>query len=174
MNRVEQLISAEALAKRVDELALEIARTYSPNMLVVSLLRGSFVFTADLVRALHKAGISTHIDFMRLASYGNGVTTSGNVKVLSDLTEDVSGRDVLIVDDILESGLTLAFARNLLVQRGVKSAKIAVMLEKPGKRKTAIDADYVGFKIDDKFVVGYGLDHANNYRELPFIVVIPE
>ena len=134
-----------------------------------ALLRGSFVFTADLIRAFHATGITPQVDFMTLESYGAGTTSSGNVTVIRDIKENVQGRDVLLVDDILESGRTLSFARDIINARGPKSLNIAVMLEKPGKRKTTIDADYVGFTIDDKFVVGMGLDYANFYRELPFI-----
>lgn len=167
-----ELISAGAIAARVQTLAAEIAASVPADVMIVSLLRGSFVFTADLIRALHGAGTTPQVDFMTLASYGMGTESSGTVQIVRDLTEDVSGRDVLIVDDILESGRTLTFARNLIEERGARSIKIAVMLEKPGRRKVAIDADFVGFTIEDKFVVGYGLDYANYFRELPFIGVI--
>jgi hypoxanthine phosphoribosyltransferase len=167
--QIDVLISADAVAKRVQELATDIARSLPSNVMIVSLLRGSFVFTADLIRALHLAGSSPQVDFMTLASYGRGTTSSGNVEIVRDLTEDVAGRDILIVDDILESGRTLTFARDLIQQRGARSTRIAVMLEKPGKRKVDVSADFVGFVIPDKFVVGYGLDYANYYRELPFI-----
>jgi hypoxanthine phosphoribosyltransferase len=156
----------------VESLAHEIAGTMPPDIMIVSLLRGSFVFTADLIRALHFSGIRPQLDFMTLASYGNTTTSSGKVQITRDIIEDVRGREVLIVDDILESGNTLTFARNTIKERGAASIKIAVMLEKPGKRQVAIDADFVGFKIPDKFVVGYGLDYANYYRELPFIGAI--
>lgn len=170
---VEILIPAQEIASRMKSLARDILDQLPPDVLIVSLLRGSFVFTSDLIRAMHladsKHSFKPQIDFMTLASYGRGTTTSGKVEIVRDLTEDVKGRDVLIVDDILESGLTLQFARDLILSRGAKSARIAVLLEKPGKRKTDISADYVGFVIADKFVVGYGLDYANYYRELPFI-----
>lgn len=163
------LIPAEDIAGRVTTLAAEIAGKMPADLMIVSLLRGSFVFTADLIRALHLAGASPQVDFMTLTSYGKSTTSSGNVQIVRDLTEDVAGRDVLIVDDILESGRTLTFAKNLIESRQPNSIKIAVMLEKPGKRKVAIDADFVGFVIEDKFVVGYGLDYANFFRELPYI-----
>jgi len=168
----EVLISSGAIASRVTTLAEEIARVLPRDMMIISLLRGSFVFTADLIRALHLVGAAPQVDFMSLASYGRGTTTSGNVEILRDLTEDVAGRDVLIVDDILESGGTLTFARNLIEQRGAKSIRIAVLLEKPGKRKMPVTADFIGFIIEDKFVVGYGLDYANYHRELPYIGVV--
>lgn len=171
---IDVLITAEALAGRVHELAHTIAHALPPDVMIVSLLRGSFVFTADLIRALHLQGASPQVDFITLSSYGNATTSSGTITIMRDLTEDVRGRDILIVDDILESGRTLTFARNLLQERGAASTHIAVMLEKPGKRKVDITADYVGFSIPDKFVVGYGLDYANYYRELPFIGVVQE
>ena len=166
------LIDASDIEARVSALAGEIARDLPPDLMIVALLRGSFMFMSDLIRALHYAGAQPQLDFMTLASYGRGTTTSGTVEIVRDLTEDVKDRDVLIVDDILESGLTLQFARDLILNRGAKSASIAVLLEKPGKRRTDINADYVGFVIADKFVVGYGLDYANFYRELPFIGAI--
>jgi hypoxanthine phosphoribosyltransferase len=171
---IENLISAEQIAGRVNELAADIAAKLPKDLLIVGLLRGSFVFTADLIRALHYAGSHPQIDFMTLSSYGAGTASSGQVDIIRDISEDVSGRDLLIVDDILESGRTLTFARNLLQSRSARSTKIAVMLEKPGKRATDITADFVGFSIPDKFVVGYGLDYANYYRELPFIGTVAE
>jgi hypoxanthine phosphoribosyltransferase len=170
--KIDVLVTALALTERVNGIAQEIARDMSPNIMIVSLLRGSFVFTADLIRALHFSGVQPQVDFMTLASYGSGTSSSGKVQIIRDIVEDVRGREILIVDDILESGNTLTFARNLIRERGAASIKIAVMLEKPNKRKVEIDADFVGFTIPDKFVVGYGLDYANYYRELPFIGAI--
>lgn len=174
---LQVLISAAEIASRVSALAHEIAAKLPPDVMIVSLLRGSFVFTADLIRALHN--VQTHhmrpqVDFMTLASYHQGTVSSGTIQIMRDLTEDVTGRDVLIVDDILESGRTLTYAKNLVVARNAKSVKIAVLLEKPGHRKVDIEADFVGFTIPDKFVVGYGLDYANYYRELPYVGVITE
>lgn len=169
---IEVLITAQELTSRVNTLAQEIARDMTSDIMIVSLLRGSFVFTADLIRALHFSDVQPQVDFMTLASYGSGTSSNGKVQIIRDIVEDVRGREILIVDDILESGNTLTFARNLIRERGAASIKIAVMLEKPNKRKVEIDADFVGFKIPDKFVVGYGLDYANYYRELPFIGAI--
>ena len=169
---IETLISTQQISERVSILANEIAATMPKNLMIVALLRGSFVFTADLIRCLHFAGVQPQVEFMTLSSYGKGTSSSGNVQIIRDIMEDVKGREILIVDDILESGNTLTFARNLIKERGAASVKIAVMLEKPGKRKVEIDADFVGFTIPDKFVIGYGLDYANYYRELPFIGVI--
>lgn len=170
--RVTPLISADDIARRVNDMANAIADSLPPDMMIVGLLRGSFVFAADLIRALHRTGVKPQIDFMTLASYGERTTSGGNVAINRDISESVAGRDVLIIDDILESGRTLTFARNLIVERGAKSVRIAVLLEKPGKRAVAIDADFTGFVIADQFVVGYGLDYANYYRELPFIGVV--
>ncbi len=174
--QVELLISTAEIAGRVTALAEEIVEKLPPDLMIVSLLRGSFVFTSDLIRALHDVGAKKHIrpqiEFMTLASYGSATSSSGNIKIVRDLTEDLEGRDVLIVDDILESGRTLSFARDLVLERKARSVKIAVLLEKPGKRTVDINADFVGFTIPDQFVVGYGLDYANYYRELPYIGVI--
>lgn len=173
---IEVLISATEIAARVSTLATEIAEKLPPNLMIVSLLRGSFVFTADLIRALQNCSganpMHPQVDFMTLASYHGGTVSTGTIQVVRDLTEDVAGRDVLIVDDILESGRTLTFARDLIASRKASSINIAVLLEKPGKRKVDIEADFVGFIIPDKFVVGYGLDYANYYRELPYVGVI--
>ena len=173
---IEVLIPATEISKRVTQMAEEISKKLPPDIMIVSLLRGSFVFTSDLIRALHTAHKSNtsgpQVDFMTMASYGSNTFSSGRVEITRDLSESVEDRDVLIVDDILESGRTLSFARQLAQTRKAKSVHIAVLLEKPGKRKVEIDADFVGFTIPDKFVVGYGLDYANFYRELPFIGVV--
>jgi len=173
IDNVAVLYSADQIAERVQWLADAIVKQLPPDIMIVALLRGSFVFTADLIRALHRAGGSPQVDFMTLSSYGAGTESSGSVEINRDMNESVAGRDILIVDDILESGRTLTFARNLIEERGAKSIRIAVFLEKPGKRAVAnINADFVGFSIPDKFVVGYGLDYANYYRELPYIGVV--
>ncbi len=172
-DNIEVLIPAHDIVGRVKGLAQDIAAAFPNDLMIVSLLRGSFVFTSDLIRALHYQGRQPQVDFMTLASYGRDKISSGQVQLVRDIKESVEGRDVLVVDDILESGNTLTFARNAIMERKPRSLKIAVLLEKPGKRKVNIHADFVGFTIDDKFVVGYGLDYANFYRELPFIGVIP-
>lgn len=166
---VEKLITTDAIAVQISSLANKIARAMPADLMIVILLRGSFVFAADLIRALHAVGMHPQVDFLTLASYGSGIESRGEVTVVRDLTEDMQGRDVLIIDDILDSGRTLYFARKLLGERGATSIKTAVMLEKPGKRKVEINADFIGFTVPDKFVVGYGLDYANYYRELPYI-----
>jgi hypoxanthine phosphoribosyltransferase len=167
---IECLYSADEIDKRTMDLARAIrAAGFEQNVLVVAVLKGSFVFAADLIRALHHAGVSPQVDFISLSSYRAGTASSGKVTVLRDLETDVSGRNVLLVDDILESGRTLAFARDLVMSRGAKRASIVVILEKPGKRVAQIEADFVGFVCPDKFVVGYGMDMGHSYRELPYI-----
>lgn len=168
-HRIETLISSEQVATRISLMANEITRKLPQDLMVIALLRGSFVFTADLIRAFYASGTKPQVDFMTLESYGSGTESKGSVTVIRDITENIEGRDVLLVDDILESGRTLSFAKNLVMERGPRSVNIAVMLEKPGKRKVDINADFVGFTIPDKFVVGMGLDYANYYRELPYI-----
>lgn len=168
-HHIETLLSPEQVSARISTMANEISHRLPQDLMVIALLRGSFVFTADLIRAFYATGVKPQVDFMTLESYGSGISSSGHVKLVRDISEDIAGRDVLLLDDILESGRTLSFARNLLMERAPKSINIAVMLEKPGKRKVEIDADYVGFEIPDQFVVGMGLDYANYYRELPYI-----
>ncbi len=163
------LFTAAEIRERVEAIASEIAAKISGEVLIVSLLRGSFMFTADLVRELCAIGVHPQIDFMTLSSYGEGTASSGKVVVGRDIADDVRGRQVLIVDDILETGRTLSFALALLKERGAADVKVAMLLEKPGKLEVDVKADFVGFTIPDKFVVGYGLDYANHYRELPFI-----
>lgn len=166
------LFSTEAIADRVDELGGEISQTMDRDCMVIAVLKGSFVFCADLIRSLHRAGMHPRIDFLTLSSYGTGTESSGEVKITRDITDDVAGMDVLLLDDILESGRTMAFAKELIQKRGAKSVSICVFLDKPNKRKVAIDADHVGFTCPDQFVVGYGLDYAHYYRELPFVGVL--
>lgn len=164
------LYSAETIAARNAALAEEIRRAgFVDNVLVVAVLKGSFVFAADLIRALHHAGISPEVDFMSLSSYGAGTASSGTVTVIRDIETAVAGRNVLLVDDILESGRTLAHARDTITSRGALRVGVVVLLDKPGKRVAAIEADFVGFATPDHFVVGYGMDAAHAFRELPFI-----
>jgi hypoxanthine phosphoribosyltransferase len=163
------LFTAAEIKDRVEALASEIASTMPADFMIVSLLRGSFMFTADLVRELCALGVHPQIDFMTLGSYGSSAVSSGNVNIGRDLSDDVKDRTILIVDDILETGRTLSFARDLLIERGAKTVKVAMLLEKPGKLEVAAKADFLGFSVPDRFVVGYGLDFANHYRELPFI-----
>jgi hypoxanthine phosphoribosyltransferase len=169
--RVRILFDEATIARRIDELARAIAALQPKDLLVVAVLKGSFMFAADLIRALHRAGLSPQVEFVHLSSYRASTVSSGHVTILRDVESDVRGRDVLLVDDILESGRTLAFAKDLLSARGAR-VMTAVLLEKPGKRSVAIKADFVGFTCPDVFVVGYGMDVAHSYRQLPFVGVV--
>ena len=173
-HRIEPLFSAEQIARRVEAMAGEIAAVMPGEVLVVAILKGGFVFAADLIRALHSAGMHPRVDFMTLSSYGTGKTSRGEVTIARDIGDDVSGGDVLIVDDILESGRTVAAAKDLLLERGARSVKVCMLLDKPGKRKVDCEADFCGFVVSDQFVVGYGLDYAHYYRDLPFIGTIQD
>lgn len=166
------LYGADELARRNSELAAEIAARDHDRLLVIAILSGSFVFAADLIRALHEAGLAPEIEFLQLSSYRSGMTSSGQVEILRDIDSDVRDRDVLLVDDILESGRTLAFAKDLIAARGARNVLSCVLLEKPGLRAVQIDADYVGFQCPDKFVVGYGMDVAHAFRQLPYVGVV--
>lgn len=169
--QIEILYSASAIAQRNLELAKEVAARDYSDLLVISVLKGSFIFAADLIRAMHDAGISPEVEFIMISSYGAG-TTSGEVKVLRDIESDVKGRDVLLIDDILESGKTLKFTRDLMLSRGAKSVSSAVLLDKHSRRQASLEAEFVGFECPDYFVVGYGMDVAHAFRELPFVGVV--
>jgi len=167
--RIQVLYDEKAIAARTQALAEEIAAAQPKDLLVVAILKGSFMFAADLLRAMHRIGLEPHVEFVHLSSYREGTVSSGTVKILKDIESSVKDRDVLVVDDILESGRTLAFAKDLLTARGARRVMICTMLEKPGKRAVQISADFVGFVCPDVFVVGYGMDVAHSYRQLPFI-----
>ena len=169
--KIEVLFDAETIARRNRELAEEIALADLKNLLVISILKGSFVFAADLIRALHGAGLAPEVEFISVSSYGAG-TQAGKLRLLRDVETDVAGRDVLLIDDILESGNTLKFTRDLMLDRGARKAAIVALLDKSMKRKTPITADFVGFHCPDKFVVGYGMDVGHAFRELPFVGVV--
>ena len=168
-HRIGVLFSETEIAARIAELAKEIAARKPARLLVVPVLKGSFVFAADLIRAMHHAGLSPEVDFMILSSYRAATHSSGQVQVLRDIESDVKSRDVLLIDDILESGRTLAYAKDLTAARGAANVMTAVLLNKPGHLAANIGADFEGFKCPDKFVVGYGMDMAHQFRELPFV-----
>jgi hypoxanthine phosphoribosyltransferase len=170
--RVRVLYDEGSIARRIEELAHQVAAANPENLLVVAVLKGSFMFAADLIRALHRAGLSPQVEFVHLSSYRAGTVSAGQVAILRDVESDVLGRDVLLIDDILESGRTVVFAKDLLMARGAKRVLTAVLLEKPGKRAVTIDADFVGFTCPDVFVVGYGMDVAHSFRQLPFVGVV--
>ena len=169
--KVDIRFSAAEIATRVDALATEIASRLPQDVLVVAVLKGSFVFTADLIRALSRHGVDWPMDFITLSSYGEATASSGTVRLTRDINEDVNGRVVLLIDDILESGRTLRFARELFLERGAAKVWLCTLLDKPMRRAAAIEADFSGFRIGDEFVVGYGLDHAHRHRGLPYIGV---
>ena len=166
---VEVMISEEEIAKRIAELGQQISADYRDSgseMVLVGLLRGSFMFMADLCR---KIEVPHEVDFMTASSYGSGMSTTRDVKILKDLDEDIRGKDVLIVEDIIDSGNTLSKVREILSLRQPKSLAICTLLDKPERREVEVPVEYVGFTIADKFVVGYGIDYAQRYRHLPYV-----
>jgi hypoxanthine phosphoribosyltransferase len=166
---LEIIFPSAAIARRLGELAREIANERADSLMVVAILKGSFVFAADLIRALHGVGLAPEVDFMTLSSYRKARTSAGHVTILRDMDLDVRGRNVLIVDDVLDSGRTLAFAKDLIAARGANAIKTCVLLDKRVKRAVNIQPDYFAFECPDTFVVGYGMDVAHRYRELPFV-----
>ncbi|MCP8897357.1 hypoxanthine phosphoribosyltransferase [Shinella daejeonensis] len=169
--KIDTLYDAGQIARRNAELAAEIMKGPSDDLLVIAVLKGSFIFAADLIRAMHAAGAAPEVEFITLSSYGAGTVSQG-VRIIKDIDSDVAGRDVLLIDDILESGRTLSFARQLMRDRGAKNVSIAVLLDKREKRNTDLEADYVGFECPDYFVVGYGMDAAYAFRELPYVGIV--
>ena len=167
---LEVLIPAEQLQARIREIGEQIAHDYAgrrPELICV--LKGAMVFLSDLMRAID---LNLSIDYIAVSSYGKGVKSSGEVRILKDLDEPLQGRDIILVEDILDTGLTLSYLVNSFHARGATSIKIATLLNKPERRKVEVIPDYVGFDIPDKFVVGYGLDYAERYRNLPYIGVV--
>ncbi|WP_371055469.1 MULTISPECIES: hypoxanthine phosphoribosyltransferase [unclassified Rhodosalinus] len=165
---IDELISAKAIAARIEALAHEIERAFAgtDKLVVVGLLRGSFVFIADLVRELD---LPVEVDFMETSSYGNSTESSREVRILKDLRGKIAGRDVLVVEDIVDTGHTLAHVLNLLTSRRPARLKSIALLDKPARREVEVVADWTGFEIPDAFVVGYGIDYAQRNRNLPYI-----
>lgn len=164
------MITQEEMRKRIQELGLRIAKDYQEkDLLMIGVLKGAFVFFADLTRAIP---LPLHVDFLVVSSYGEKKKSSGAVKVLSDISQNVKGKDVLVVEDIVDSGLTLTFLKKKLMARKPNSLRFCTLLDKPQRRKTEVTIDYVGFTIPNKYVVGYGLDYENKYRNLPYIAVL--
>ena len=164
-----QLYSAGQIAKRVEALADEIVGALPSDLVIVAVLKGCFVFAADLGRALAARGACPALGFVQLASYGASTESSGAVELVSDLTDDVAGRTVLLLDDVLDAGYTLAYAKDLLLGRGAADARVCVLLDKPSRRRVDLLPDFVGFTVGDVFVVGYGIDYAECYRHLPYV-----
>lgn len=167
---IKILLTEDQIKNRVKELGAKITNDYKDKkLLMVSVLKGSVIFMSDLMRAVD---LKMRIDFMSVSSYFGGTKSTGVVKFLKDLDMDIAGKDVLIVEDILDSGLTLNYLKNLLLHRNPRSIKIVTLLDKAEKREVDIKADYVGFNIPDEFVIGYGLDYDEEYRNLPYIGIL--
>ena len=171
LNDIERvLIGEEELQQKVKEMGAQISKDYKgKNLMLVSVLKGSVVFMADLMRAID---INCKIDFMCVSSYGSGTQTSGEVRLIKDLSTPLEGCDLLIVEDILDSGMTLDYITRILKERKPKSIKICTLLDKPSRRRAEVYADYSGFEVPDEFVVGYGLDYDEIYRNVPFIGIL--
>ena len=166
----EVLFSEEVIAKRVKELAEKITNDYKgKQLLVVGVLKGSGIFAAELIKNIK---IPCEIDFMAVSSYGNSSETSGIVRILKDLDHEAYGKDILIVEDIVDSGITLNYLSNYLKSRKANSVEIVSLLTKPSRRKVDINVKYIGFDVPDEFLVGYGLDYSEKYRNLPFVGIL--
>ncbi len=164
------LITREMIADRVRELGAELSRQYrDKNPLMICILKGSVIFFSDLIRAMD---IPLEIEFMAISSYGNSTKSSGEVKVVKDTDKSLEGRHVILVEDIIDTGLTLSYIKNMLERRAPASLKLCALLDKPDRRQIDIEADFVGFKIPNKFVIGYGLDYAQKYRNMPDVCVL--
>ncbi|UMZ75287.1 hypoxanthine phosphoribosyltransferase [Natranaerofaba carboxydovora] len=170
--KLEELISNDEIQDRAKELAEEIERDYQGReIVIVCVLKGAFIFTADLIRYL---SLPSQVEFLAVSSYGSSTKSSGVIKIIKDLDVNIQGKDVLLVEDIVDTGLTLNYLKENLKSRGPESLKICTLLDKPDRREVDIHADYVGFVIDDYFVVGYGLDYGENYRNLRGVNLLPE
>lgn len=165
---IDQMISAKSIAARVEELAATITEAYkdTDKLVVVGLLRGSFVFIADLVREID---LPVEVDFMEASSYGNSMESSREVRILKDLRGEIAGRDVLIVEDIVDTGFTLHHVKRIIASREPRRLEVCALLDKPSRREVDVKATWTGFEIPDEFVVGYGIDYAQRNRNLPFI-----
>jgi hypoxanthine phosphoribosyltransferase len=172
MSEPQTLIDATTIARRIDALAEEVAAAMPEDFVMVVILNGAFMFAADLVRALARRGRHPTMEFINLKSYGDATESSGQVRVLGTLPESLEGRAVLLVDDILDTGRTMQFARALLAGLGANPVQLCVFLDKPSRRIAAMKAEHVGFTIADRFVVGYGLDHAKKWRGLPDLAAV--
>ena len=167
---MQPLISSEDIQRRVRELAAEISRDHPLGVHLVGVLKGACIFLADLARALE---CDVTMDFIAVSSYGSSTLSSGQVRLLKDLDASLEGRHVVIIEDIVDTGLTLTYLQEILKARAPRSLRTACLLSKPSRREVEVTVDYVGFTIEDRFVVGYGLDHHERYRNLPYIAVVP-
>ena len=169
--RLVTMLSDKEIAARVQELGAQITKEYQDkNLVLVVVLKGSFVFAADLCRAIDMPNL--RVDFLGVRSYGEGTETSGVVQIMQDLSRPIAGEDVIIVEDIVDTGLTIAHLMDLLRTRQPRSVHVCALLHKPARARVAVHIDYLGFTIEDKFVVGYGLDFGERYRNLPYIGVV--
>jgi hypoxanthine phosphoribosyltransferase len=166
---IDILLTEAQVRARVKELAAQIRRDFPDGLHLIAVLKGAFVFLSDLVR--HMDG-DVSLDFMAVSSYAKGTTTSGEVRLLKDLDTTLDGRNVVIVEDIVDTGLTLTYLQEILRARGPKALRTACLLSKPSRRQVDVKVEYIGFEIEDRFVVGYGLDYAEQYRNLPYIGVV--
>lgn len=169
---VRVLFDEAQVRARVDALAGEIVAAMGERLVVVGLLKGAFVFLADLVRALDRAGARPGVEFVRLSSYGLQAVSSGRVHLIGDVPTDIGGRKVLLVDDIVDTGRSIAYAAALMRQREVAEVRICALLDKPTRREVDVTLDFVGFEVPDVFVAGYGIDYAERYRHLPYIAAV--
>jgi hypoxanthine phosphoribosyltransferase len=168
------LISEEDIRRRIIEIGRQISKDYAGrSVTLVGILKGSFIFLADVIRAISPE-IPVEVDFMAVSSYGDATKTSGTIHIEKDLGIPIDGKDIIIVEDIVDTGLTLLHVHNILSARGARSIRVAALLEKPGNSKYDRPVDYIGFKIPNKFVVGFGLDYAQRYRNLPDVRVLDE
>ncbi len=165
------LITADDIQRRVRDIAADIARDHPRGVHLIAVLKGAFVFLSDLARALT---VPCSLDFMAVSSYGKSTSSSGQVQLLKDLESGLEGREVVIVEDIVDTGLTLSYLQDILRARSPRSLRTACLLSKPSRRQTDVKVEYVGFTIEDKFVIGYGLDFAEQYRNLPYIAVMDQ
>jgi hypoxanthine phosphoribosyltransferase len=167
----EILLSAEQIQKRVRDLALEIRKDFPGDLHVIAVLKGAFVFLSDLIRQMPG---QVSLDFMAVSSYAKGTTSSGEVRLLKDLDTSLDGRNVVIVEDIVDTGLTMTYLQDILRARNPRTLRTACLLSKPSRRQVDVKVEYIGFAIEDRFVVGYGLDFAEQYRNLPHIAVLEQ
>jgi hypoxanthine phosphoribosyltransferase len=164
------IVTQEEMRTRIRELSRQITADYADkDLILVGILKGAYAFYADLARAIR---LPLRVDFLVVRSYGTRAKSSGQVKMVTDLTEDIAGRDVLLVEDIVDSGLTVQYLIKTLAKRKPKSIKVCTLLSKPGRRQVDVPIDYVGFKIPNQYVVGYGLDYQQKYRNLPYLAVL--
>ena len=169
---IRNLFSAVEIAARVEALAIEIAQTIPGDFVVVGLLKGAAIFVADLIRALDRAGARPQLEFIRLSSYGAAKESSGHVQILGTVPTGLAGRRVLLVDDIVDTGHSIACAAGMLRQCGISGLWVCALLDKPARRQIEVEIDFVGFSIGDVFVAGYGTDYAEQYRHLPYIGIV--